>query len=74
MNKLDIKQALFWDNLHVLSMAIAIWLPCFVQWYFDAATVYHIVTVFLFGTAYLMLTRLVTCMALLFIAVKTNKE
>ena len=68
------KQLLQFDNLFMLSLAIAIWIPCLLQWYFDTASLYHITTVFLFGTAYLLLTRMIMTSCVIVLTVRQRKQ
>jgi hypothetical protein len=65
MNK-KYKDILAFDSIFFLAMAIAVWIPCFIQIGFDLASLYLIANTFLFGTAYLMLTRMALCLILIF--------
>lgn len=56
------------DNIFMLSLAIAVWIPCFIQIYFGLSSLYYITQTFLFGTAYLLLTRMVVTLCFMWIA------
>lgn len=70
MNK-KYKDLLQFDSIYFLALAIAVWIPCTIQVIFDLASLYLIANAFLYGTAYLLLTRMVLCLLFL---LKSYKE
>lgn len=72
--KPELKDLLKLDSLYVAGTAIAIWIPCLLQLSFGLANPYFITNTFLYGTAYLLLTRTVVCLMLLLKEMRERSE
>lgn len=60
------------DSVYTLALAIAVWIPCVLQYSYSTARPEFIAGTFLYGTAYLIFARMTTALALLYLA-KTGK-
>jgi hypothetical protein len=71
---MNVKEVLKLDSVYMLALAVSIWIPCLLQYGFDTAKVYLIASTFLFGTAYLIIARMITTFLLIYLAVQGKIE